>query len=105
MKKNIHRNDFVVELTYHTKIRKESSLWIHLILHHHKKGQHLIKEERYYISIRLNIDHRSVYKIAKELHRPYNTIKQEVQCGTSICIQERILCVTAEQPQVITTAL
>ena len=78
--KNIHRNDFIVELTYHTKIRKESSLWIHLILHHHKKGQHLIKEERYYISIRLNIDHRSVYKIAKELHRPYNTIKQEEQC-------------------------
>ena len=48
----------------------------------HKKGQHLTREERYYISIRLNIDHWSIYKIAKELHRPYNTIKQEVQCGT-----------------------
>lgn len=35
-----------------------------------------------YISIRVNIDHRSVYKIAKELHSPYNTIKQEVQCRT-----------------------
>ena len=72
----------MVELSYHTKIRKESSLWIHLILHQHKKGHHLIREERYYISIRLNIDHRSFYKIAKELHRPYNTIKQEVQCRT-----------------------
>ena len=48
----------------------------------HKKGQHLTREERYYISIRLNIDHWSIYKISKELHRPYNTIKQEVQCGT-----------------------
>lgn len=72
----------MVEISYYTKIRKESSLWIHLILHQHKKGHHLIREERYYISIRLNIDHRSVYKIAKELHSPYNTIKQEVQCRT-----------------------
>ena len=31
----------------------------------HKKGQHLTREERYYISIRLNVDHWSVYKIAK----------------------------------------
>ena len=44
----------------------------------HKKGQHLTKEERYYISIRLNIDHWSIYKIAKELHRPYNKINKEV---------------------------
>ena len=48
----------------------------------HKKGQHLTREERYYISIRLNVDHWSVYKIAKELHRPYNTINKEVQNGT-----------------------
>ena len=48
----------------------------------HKKGQHLTREERYYISIRLNIGHWSIYKIAKELHRPYNTINKEVQCGT-----------------------
>ena len=48
----------------------------------HKKGQHLTREERYYISVRLNIDHWSIYKIAKELHRPYNTINKEVQCGT-----------------------
>ena len=39
----------------------------------HKKGEHLTREERYYISVRLNIDHWSIYKIAKELHRPYNT--------------------------------
>lgn len=31
----------------------------------HKKGPHLTREERYYISIRLNIDHWSIYKIAK----------------------------------------
>ena len=48
----------------------------------HKKGQHLTREERYYISIRLNIDHWSIYKIAKELHRPYNTINEEVKNGT-----------------------
>lgn len=48
----------------------------------HKKGQHLTREERYYISIRLNVDHWSVYKIAKELHRPYNTINEEVKNGT-----------------------
>ena len=48
----------------------------------HKKGQHLTREERYYISIRLNIDHWSVYKIAKELHRPYNTINKEVKSVT-----------------------
>lgn len=48
-----------------------------------KKGQHLTREERYYyISISLNVDHWSVYKIAKELHRPYNTINKEVQNGT-----------------------
>lgn len=48
----------------------------------HKKGKHLTREERYYISVRLNIDHWSIYKIAKELHRPYNTINKEVQNGT-----------------------
>lgn len=48
----------------------------------HKKGQHLTREERYYISIRLNVDHWSIYKIAKEPHRPYNTINKEVQNGT-----------------------
>ena len=68
------RNDFVVELSYHTKIRKETVTMDMLnFTPNHKKGQHLTREERYYISIRLNIDHWSIYKIAKELHRPYNT--------------------------------
>ena len=48
----------------------------------HKKGQHLTREERYYISIRLNIDYWSVSKIAKGLHRPYNTINKEVKSIT-----------------------
>lgn len=48
----------------------------------HKKGQHLTREERHYISVRLNIDYWSIYKIAKELHRPYNTINEEVKNGT-----------------------
>ena len=42
----------------------------------HKKGPHLTREERYYISVRLNIDYWSIYKIAKEPQRPYNTINR-----------------------------
>ena len=81
--KNIHRNDFVVELSYHTKIRKKIVTMDMLnFTPKHKKGQHLTREERYYISIRLNVDHWSVYKIAKELHRPYNTINKEVKSVT-----------------------
>ena len=75
-----------------------------LNFHQHKKGHHLIREERYYISIRLNIDHRSVYKIAKELHSHTIQSNKRYSVERSVCIQERVLCVTAEQPQVITTA-
>lgn len=57
----------------------------------HKKGQHLTREERYYILIRLNIDHWSIYKIAKELHRLYNTINKEVQCGTVYLYNGKII--------------
>ena len=87
IKKNINRNDFVVELTYHTKIRKESSLWIHLILHQHKKGHHLIREERYYISIRLNIDHRSGLQNSKRTSSSiqYNQTRGTVQNGVFVC--------------------
>ena len=49
----------------------------------HKKGQHLTREERYVQhQSGSNIDHWSIYKIAKELHRPYNTINKEVKSGT-----------------------
>lgn len=48
----------------------------------HKKGQHLTREERHYIAIRLNIDGWSVYKIAKTLKRSFNTINDDVKQGT-----------------------
>lgn len=40
----------------------------------HRKGQHLLNEERYEIEVRLK-DGWSIYKIAKHLGRAYNTIK------------------------------
>ncbi len=59
-----------------TPIRKESSPW------EHKKYQHLTSEERHIIEVRLNIDKWSIYAIAKNLGRPYNTVKNEVDRGT-----------------------
>ena len=47
----------------------------------HRKGQHLFSEERHEIEVRLK-DGWSIYKIAKHLQRPYNTIKNEVNRGT-----------------------
>ena len=47
----------------------------------HRKGQHLLNEERYEIEVRLK-DGWSIYKIAKHLGRAYNTIKDEVERGT-----------------------
>ena len=47
----------------------------------HKKGQHLTSEERHEIEVRYNKDKWSIYKIAKELGRPYNTIKGEIGRG------------------------
>ena len=44
----------------------------------HRKGQHLLNEERYEIEVRLK-DGWSIYKIAKHLGRAYNTIKDEVE--------------------------
>lgn len=57
----------------------------------HKKGQHLTREERYYISVRLNVDHWSVYKIAKELHRPSHIIQsiKKYRMERCICITEK----------------
>jgi len=48
----------------------------------HRKGQHLTSEERHEIEVRFNKDKWSIYKIAKELNRPYNTIKGEILRGT-----------------------
>jgi len=47
----------------------------------HQKGQHLNSEERHEIEVRRK-DGWSIYKIAKHLKRPYNTIKNEIKRGT-----------------------
>lgn len=47
----------------------------------HRKGQHLLAEERQEIEVRRK-DGWSVYRIAKHLGRPYNTIKNEIARGT-----------------------
>lgn len=47
----------------------------------HRKGQHLSAEERYEIEIRLR-DGWTTCRIARELNRPYNTIKNEIKRGT-----------------------
>ncbi|MFI3228508.1 MAG: IS30 family transposase [Clostridia bacterium] len=47
----------------------------------HQKGQHLSEEERYIIQIRLQ-DKWNINRIAKELGRPYNTVKNEIARGT-----------------------
>ena len=46
----------------------------------HRKGQHLLSEERHEIEVRCK-DGWSIYRIAKHLDRPYNTIKNEIQRG------------------------
>lgn len=47
----------------------------------HRKGQHLLSEERHEIEVRLK-DGWTIYKISKHLDRPYNTIKNEIKRGT-----------------------
>ena len=47
----------------------------------HQKYQHLTSEERHEIEVRLK-DGWSVYRIAKHLSRPYNTIANEIKRGT-----------------------
>ncbi len=47
----------------------------------HRKGQHLLSEERHEIEVRRK-DGWSTYRIAKHLGRPYNTIKNEIARGT-----------------------
>ena len=49
----------------------------------HRKNQHLTAEERHEIEVRLK-DGWSVYRIARHLQRPYNTIKNEIQRGTVV---------------------
>ena len=55
----------------------------------HKKYQHLTSEERHEIEVRLK-DGWTIYKIAKHLQRPYNTIKAEVERGTVYLYQGKV---------------
>lgn len=55
----------------------------------HRKGQHLSVEERYEIEIRLK-DGWSVYRIARELNRPYNTVKNEIKRGTVLLYNGKV---------------
>lgn len=55
----------------------------------HCKGQHLLEEERHEIEVRRK-DGWSIYKIAKHLGRPYNTIKNEIARGTVQLYQGKV---------------
>ena len=55
----------------------------------HKKCQHLTDEERHEIEVRLK-DKWTIYKIAKQLNRPYNTIKNEVARGTELLYNGKV---------------
>ena len=62
----------------------------------HRKGQHLSREERYEIQTRLK-DGWTIYRIAKELGRPYNTIKNEIKRGTVSLYNGHVQRYKAEQ--------
>ena len=47
----------------------------------HRKFQHLTAEERHEIEVRFNKDKWTIYQIAKQLCRPFNTIKNEIKRG------------------------
>lgn len=55
----------------------------------HRKGQHLTDEERHSIETHLR-DGWSVYKIAKDLNRPYNTVKNEITRGTVLLYNGKV---------------
>ena len=56
----------------------------------HRKGQHLTSEEWHIIEVRFNKDKRSIYGIAKELGRPYNTVKNEIMRGTVLLYNGKV---------------
>lgn len=55
----------------------------------HRKGQHLLAEERHEIEVRLK-DGWSPYRIAKHLGRAYNTIKNEIARGTVLLYNGKV---------------
>ena len=66
----------------------------------HRKGQHLLNEERYEIVVRLK-DGWSIYKIAKHLGRAYNTIKDEVERGTVTLYNGKVKRYKADQGKLV----
>ena len=57
----------------------------------HRKWQHLTSEERHIIEVRYNKDKYSIYRIAKELGRPYNTVKNEIARGTVVLYRGSVI--------------
>lgn len=55
----------------------------------HRKGQHLLAEERHEIEVRRK-DGWSIYQIAKHLGRSYNTIKNEIARGTVLLYNGKV---------------
>lgn len=55
----------------------------------HRKGQHLSSEERHEIEVRRK-DGWTIYKIAKHLGRPFNTIKDEINRGTVLLYSGKV---------------
>ena len=61
----------------------------------HRKGQHITSEERHEIEVRLK-DGWSIYKIAKYLGRPYNTISNEIKRGLTPLYNGKVIRYKAE---------
>ena len=69
-------------MSYHTPIRKESSLWTVPIVTQNTRNINTLPQKNVTkIEVRLK-DKWSIYKIAKHLQRPYNTIKNEINRRT-----------------------
>ena len=64
----------------------------------HQKYQHLTSEERHEIEVRLK-DGWSIYRIAKHLSRPYNTIANEIKRGTVLLYSGKVKRYKADKGQ------
>ena len=56
----------------------------------HRIGQRPTSEERHIIEVRLNKDKQSIYRIARELRRPYNTVKNEIMRGSVLLYNGKV---------------
>ena len=81
-KKKIHSNISMVELELlRQQFERKVTMDHPYYTTEHQKGRHLLSEERHEIEVRLK-DGWSIYRIAKHLGRLYNTIMNEIVCGT-----------------------